>query len=448
MRVGEPDLQSLYAVLPYVGEGLTEASLPPSKSILNRLLLLAALSQQTVSLQAPAWGEDTDCMLAALRALGFAVQADPALGTITLQGQGGEIPEARADLYFENAGTVARFMSALLALRPGGVYTLDGNQAMRKRPIGHLWEALRSVGAVEVAYIESPGYLPCRLKTKGLEAKSLRLDASLTSQGLSALMMIGAIKGLNLSYPGTVPSWPFVKMTARCMQDLGVSVSFHPQTIIIEPGNYHFPANYPVSQDATAASYWAGLAISTQRPVCIRPFLRDPYQGDWQFLDYLNALGLIACEYIKDPTPTLKISPKSYRGPIRADFKGISDTFLSLLAIGPLLVEPITISGLGHTRYQECDRLQAMAYNLKLLGQRVDMTSDSITLWPSYASLRHKTHYVIEDFQDHRVAMSFAVLGSHPLCGNKPWIYLKKPGLCAKTFPNFFQTLESINLRP
>ncbi len=455
MHAKASDLQDHYAVLPYTREGLAELSLPPSKSILNRLLLLAALSEQTVSLEAPAWGEDTDCMLAALSALGFAVEADPALGTITIQGHGGEIPAARADLCFENAGTVARFISALVALRPGGVYTFDGSEPMRKRPMAHLWEALRSVGAVEVEYIESPGYLPCKLKTYGLQAQNLRLDASLTSQGLSALMMIGAVKGLKLSYPGPVPSWPFVEMTARCMQDLGVSVSFQDpsKTIRIEPGTYHFPARYSVGQDATAASYWACLALSTQKPVYIRPFFRDPYQGDWKFLDYLNQLGLvdlelIAGEYSKSPTSTLKVIPKPYSCPIIADFQGISDTFLSLLAIGPLLEAPILLRGLGHTRYQECDRLQAMAYNMQTLGQKVEISNDTITLWPSYVALKRNTPDVIEDFQDHRLVMSFAILGSHPLYKEKPWIYLKKPGLCAKTFPDFFKTLESIHLRP
>lgn len=449
------DLQNLYAVLPQLGKGLIELSLPPSKSILNRLLILAALSQEKVSLEASGWGEDTDCMLAALKALGFEVQVDKPqvnkpLGMIRIHGQGGEIPEASGDLYVDNAGTVARFISALVSLRPGGVYTLDGSAAMRQRPMAHLWQALEAVGALKVEYVEKPGYLPCTLKTYGFRAQSLSVDASLSSQGLSALMMIGALKGLSLSYSGTVPSWPFVEMTARCMQDLGVSVSLQEpsKTICIEPGTYHFPAHYPVGPDATAASYWACLALSTQRPVCIHPYFRDPYQGDWQFLDYLSELGLIRCETITDPLSTLRISPRAYTGatykgePISADFKGISDTFLSLLAIGPLLEGPMTLRGLGHTRYQECDRLQAMAYNLKCLGQTVETTEDTITLWPSYAALKRNTPYVIEDYQDHRVVMSFAILGSHPLYREKPWIYLKKPSLCAKTFPSFFKALD------
>lgn len=447
---------SSHGVLPSQGKGCAEASLPPSKSVLNRLLILAALSSQRVTLEAPGFGEDTACMLANLRALGFDVNVDPSLGTITLQGQGGNIPHAKADLYFENAGTVARFISALIALRPGGVYTLDGSEAMRKRPIGHLWEALRSAGAVEIDYIESPGYLPCRLKTYGFQAQSLCLDATLTSQGLSALMMVGGIKGLEIYWKGTVPSWPFVEMTAGCMRDVGGRIDLRKGKISIEPSTYHFPESYPVPLDATAASYWAGLAISTQRPITLRPFVRDPHQGDWMFLDYLKDWGLIEYTISREGIPPLKISPRHSSfpieggcySPLEADFRGISDTFLSLLAIGPLLQRPIALKGLGHTRYQECNRLKAMAQNMRLLGQKVEIRDDSITLWPSYEALKRNTPAVIEDYKDHRLAMSFAVLASHPLRGDLPWLYLKNPSLCAKTFPDFFKTLESINLRP
>lgn len=455
MGLGDGKFSS-HGVLPSQGKGCAEASLPPSKSILNRLLILAALSSQRVTLEAPGFGEDTACMLANLRALGFDVNVDPPLGTITLQGQGGNIPHAKADLYFENAGTVARFISALIALRPGGVYTLDGSEAMRKRPLSQLWEALEAVGAVSIAYLNQPGCLPATLKTFGLNAKTLSLDASLSSQGLSALMMVGGIKGLEIYWKGTVPSWPFVEMTAGCMRDVGGRIDLRKDRIKIEPSTYHFLESYPVPLDATAASYWACWAISTQRPITLRPFFRDPHQGDWMFLDYLKGWGLIEYAISREGIPALKISPRHSSFPIEAacssplegDFKGISDTFLSLLAIGPLLQRPIALKGLGHTRYQECNRLKAVAQNMQLLGQKVEISDDSLTLWPSYEALKRNTPAMIDDHQDHRIAMSFAVLASHPLRGDLPWLYLKNPSLCAKTFPDFFKTLECINLSP
>ncbi len=247
-------------------------------------------------------------------------------------------------------------------------------------------------------------------------------------------------------------------MTAKLITDAGGRVEFCGESIKIEKTVYAFEQAYTVPLDATAASYYAASAISTQRPICIRPFVRDMEQGDWQFLDLLERLGLIDCMYSKafktdakglsegQELSTLTLIAKAYDKPIEEDFREISDTFLSLLAIGPLLKAPIKLYGLKHTRFQECDRLRAMAHNLKNLGQSVIEGEDGIELWPDYEALKRKETYVIEDYGDHRVAMSFAILGSHDLKGNtKPWIYLKKPELCAKTFPDFFKTLERMH---
>lgn len=454
------DRDQLYGVRPFcihTKEALC-VTLPASKSALNRLLILAALSPQRVTLKASSWGEDTDLMIGALRALGLRVDVEAALGLIHIHGQGGNIPEARADLYFGNAGTVARFISAVLTLRVGGVYTLDGDEAMRKRPMAHLWEALRAVGAVEIDYLGQEGFLPCIFKTKGFAASKITINPSLTSQGLSALMMIGGLKGLEIYTQGKAPSWPFVEMTAKLITDAGGRVEFCGASIRIEKTVYAFEHAYTVPLDATAASYYAAWAISTQRPVCIRPFVRDTEQGDWQFLDLLERLGVIDCRYLKafktqaktlgeeEETATLTLTAKAYDKPIEADFREISDTFLTLLAIGPLLKAPIKLYGLKHTRFQECDRLHAMAHNLQNLGQSVLERDDGIELWPDYEALKQKEAYVIKDYADHRVAMSFAILGSHDLKGNaQPWIYLKKPDLCAKTFPDFFKTLERMH---
>jgi 3-phosphoshikimate 1-carboxyvinyltransferase len=249
-----------------------------------------------------------------------------------------------------------------------------------------------------------------------------------------------------------------VEMTAKLITAAGGRVEFGTESIKIEPAVYVFKQVYTVPLDATAASYYAAWAISTQRPICICPFVRDTEQGDWRFLDLLERLGMIDCMYAKalktkagtlgeeEETATLTLTHKLYDQPIEADFREISDTFLTLLAIGPLLKAPIKLYGLKHTRFQECDRLRAIAHNLKNLGQNVIEGDDGIELWPDYEALKQKEAYGIEDYGDHRVAMSFAILGSHDLKGNtKPWIYLRKPELCAKTFPDFFKTLERMH---
>lgn len=438
---------TLYGIMPcQKTSGTACASLPASKSSLNRLLVLGALSPQKVTLRASNWGEDTDLMLDALRALGFRIDIDAPKSHIHIHGEGGRIPNPGAKLYCGNAGTVARFVSALLALHPKGRYTLDGSAAMRKRPVAHLWEALQAVGAIQVEYLGEAGCLPCVLHTQGFRASTITIDTRSSSQGLSALMLIGSLKGLRIDVLGDTPSWPFVEMTAQLMTSAGGKVQLSRKKICVERAVYTWSYPYTVPLDATAASYYAAWAISTQKPICIRPFVRDTEQGDWAFLDLLERLGLIRCAMKKGSVESLKITPHTICRPIEADFRAISDTFLTLLAIGPLLKVPIKLYGLRHTRFQECDRLAAMAYNLRQLNQTVNETEDGIELWPNYEALKSVSSYTIEDYQDHRVAMSFAVLASHCLTPDKqPWIYLKHPGLCAKTFPDFFKNLENLN---
>lgn len=392
------------------------ATLPGSKSITNRALILAALGSKTVTLHGALFSRDTRIMIAALRQLGFAVKADENALTIRIEGRGGEIPAREARIDVGNAGTAARFLTAFVCLRPDGVYHFDGDEAMRRRPIGALLEALETQGARADARS-----FPFTLRTAGLPGGQVLLDASESSQLLSALLMVAphARTPLKVQLKGATVSRPFVAMTERMVTQFAAA-----------------PADYAIEGDATAASYFAALAIVTQGTVEVNGLnlAPDALQGDIEFYHLLSARGLIRCS-------GRTVAHASVRSGVIADFNDFSDTFLSLAAIAPLLDGPTKIAGIAHTRKQETDRVAGMARELKKLGQHVIETEDALEVHP-----RPLTAGVeIETYHDHRFAMSFGVLGCHDLHGDgRPWLTIKDPACCTKTFPAFFDLLAGL----
>ena len=409
-------LPSALAIPPFTRPVRGSVTLPGSKSITNRALIFAALAKGTTTLHGALFSRDTQIMVAALRTLGFAVETDEVALTIRITGRGGEIPAREAKIDVGNAGTAARFLTAFVGLRPDGVYRFDGDDAMRRRPIGALLEALESQGAKA-----SARNFPFTLQTAGLRGGTVELDASESSQMLSALLMVAshARAPLTVQLKGETVSRPFVAMTERMVQQFA-----RPLT------------EYAIEGDATAASYFAALAAVTGGNLQVTGLnlAGDALQGDAEFYRLLAAQGLLSVagqRVAKGP---------AHRG-VTADFNDFSDTFLTLAAIAPLLDGPTRISGIAHTRKQETDRVAGMARELKKLGQHVIETEDSLEIHP-----RPLTPGVeIETYHDHRFAMSFGILGCHDLLQNgRPWLTIKDPACCAKTFPAFFDLLAGL----
>jgi 3-phosphoshikimate 1-carboxyvinyltransferase len=241
---------------------------------------------------------------------------------------------------------------------------------------------------------------------------------------------------------------PFVKLTLAMMAQFGVShKNSQADFQILAQEKYRFGAQtygiriYPIEPDATAASYFAALPVVTHGSLLIgnlNPKL-GMIQGDTQFFNVLARIG--AEEKTIDSDFHVGLSAPSKRLGITQDFREFSDTFLTLAAIAPLLDGPTKITGIAHTRKQETDRVAGMARELKKLGQHVIESEDSLEIHP-----RPLTPGIeIETHNDHRFAMSFAILGCHDLLGNgQPWLTIKNPSCCAKTFPNFFELLENV----
>ncbi|HTX66144.1 MAG TPA: 3-phosphoshikimate 1-carboxyvinyltransferase [Opitutaceae bacterium] len=420
--------------------------LPGSKSLTNRALLLAALCDGPVTIANALFSEDTTLMATALAALGIEVHADPAARTIQVAGRGGEVPMPAADLWVGNAGTAARFLTAFVAAAPHGTYRLDGVAQMRRRPMQGLIAALRTLG-VDLRCLREEGHLPLEIHARGLPGGAVTLDASESSQMLSALLMVAPLarQPLEVGLTGGV-RWPFVQMTARLMEEFD-----QPPVAAIGPHRlragtltpYRRPSGrYDIEPDATAASYFLALPLVTGGRLAL-PGLRRPgqgLQGDTAFQPVLEDLGLTISPLADGSGLEVSAAGAPGHG-VTQDFREFSDTFLTLAALAPLLPGPTRITGIAHTRKQETDRVAGMAQELRRLGQEIVEEEDALTITPRPLP----SEGTVETYGDHRFAMSFAILGCHDRRGDgRPWLAIRNPACCAKTFPEFFAVLDDL----
>ena len=445
-RLSMLPLSNPLPITPFTRPARGEVTLPGSKSLTNRALLLGALCDGAVTLTHALASEDTALMAAALNALGIVVASDPKTETIRIAGQGGRIPAESAELFVGNAGTAARFLMALCAAAHG-VFRLDGAAPMRRLPMRGLIEALRSIGA-DIRCRGREGHLPVEIRARGLRGGAVAIDAGESSQMLSALLMIAPLcpAPLEVTLIGGV-RWPFVQMTARLMEHFGqppVERRGEGAFLVSNTAPYRLAAPvYAIEPDATAASYFAILPRVAGGRIAL-PGLRPTgrgLQGDTQFLSVLERIGL-AVTGLADRDGLEVSASQDAAGPgVTQDFQQFSDTFLTLAAIAPLLAGPTRITGIAHTRRQETDRVAGAARQLRKLGQEVLEEEDALTITPRPLS----PDIEIETYVDHRFAMSFALLGCHDLRRDgRPWLRVRDPGCCAKTFPDFFAVLDRV----
>ena len=437
-------LPAILPVVPFARPVRGGVGLPGSKSLTNRAMLLSALSDGPVTVTGALFSEDTAVMAEALRRLGFTVEEDEASRQIRIGGRGGEIPAAEAELFTGLAGTAARFLTALCASSRRGVYRIDGVAQMRRRPMRGLIQALRAQGA-EIRCLGAEGFLPVEIHANGLRGGDVRIDARESSQMLSALLMVAPLaKATVVARPEGAVRMPFVRMTLRQMAQFGLGDSLREEpggAVELRPAAYRSPGVYAVEPDASSASYFAALTVvagGSLRIDGLRPEA-ESLQGDVRFLAVLERCGA-AVEAGADGT-TVSFAPGGRGRGVEQDFSGISDTFLTLAAIAPLLDGPTRMLGIGHTRRQETDRVAGMAAELRRLGQEVVESEDSLEIRPA-PLVRGQT---VATHGDHRFAMSFAVLGCRDLRGDgEPWLSVADPACCAKTFPGFFDLLDAV----
>ena len=433
-----------YPVKPWQAPCRGSVSLPGSKSLTNRALILGALLPRTIRLEGALFSRDSRLLVENLQALGFGVTLDEPGRSIEIAGGGGRIPNSTAELFVGNAGTAARFLTAFVCLRPNGRYRFDGDEEMRKRPMAGLLECLQALGA-SVRYEGAPGCFPFEISTSGLPGGEWKVDASASSQMLSALMMIAPYAGgdVTLSAPHVRPA--FVRMTADLMGQFGVSPVGDPENGYVIRSGTHYSLDTPsfnIEPDATAASYFMALPLVVGGSLLVRGMHDRLLQGDVAFAGVLKDLGMTISQ---SPEGWLVEAPAALSSESRmVSFRTFSDTFLTFAAIAPLLPGAVSITGIGHTRFQETDRIHAMAEGLRRAGATVSSDDDSISIQPGGLGGTAKP-VLIETFKDHRVAMSFGILGCRDVTRTgQPWLHVEDPGCCSKTFPGFFEELERL----
>jgi 3-phosphoshikimate 1-carboxyvinyltransferase len=407
---------------------------PGSKSLTNRALLIAALASGVTQLSNALFSDDSRYFAQALSQLGFEIQADEAAGTMRVVGQGGHIPAQTAELFIGNAGTAARFLTAMLALGHGR-YVLDGSPRMRERPLSDLLEALGQLGA-KVA--SATGCPPVQVTAAGLPGGQAHVAGDVSSQYLSGLLLVApyAQSPVELFVTGDLNSQPYVDMTVAIMADFGVTlVRKGYEHFQIQPARYTAQAHYAIESDASAASYFLAAPAILGGTVRVENFSRRSRQGDVAFVDVLAQMGCTVTEAehgLAVTGPALG----QLRG-VSVDMRHIPDTAQTLAAIAPFANGPTEIRGIASARLKETDRVAAMCAELRRLGVAVDEYPDGLKVYPA----AHISAATIETYDDHRMAMAFALTGLR-----SAGVAIANPGCVSKTFPNYFDVLNSLRL--
>ena len=416
---------------------------PGSKSLTNRALLIASLANGTTHLTNALFSDDSRYFAKALQTLGFDVQLDEADHSMTVTGLGGKIPATNAELFIGNAGTAARFLSAFLTLG-NGEYILDGEPRMRERPIGDLVEALTQLGAkLQPAATDNWSLVtdysnicpPIKIIASGLKGGKTKIAGDISSQFLSALLMTAPYAQFPIEVELTTDlnSKPYVDMTLSIMKEFGVEIERSGyQSFKVSPSNYQLPiTNYPIESDASAASYFFAAPAICGGTVKVENISRRSVQGDIGFLDVLQKMGCAVEE--ADNSITVH-GPSSIVG-LDIDMRDIPDTAQTLAAIAPFADSPTRIRGIASARVKETDRVHATCVELDRLGVRVEEHEDGMTIYPTF-DLRPST---VRTYNDHRMAMAFSLIGLR-----FDGVTIENPSCVSKTFPNFFEVLETL----
>lgn len=409
-------------------------AVPGSKSLTNRSLVLAAFGSRhrACFLDGALECEDSEVMVDSLRRLGFAVETDWDHPSVTVKKNDGPlIPAQSADLFVGNSGTTMRFLVAMVAAGQGR-YRLDGTPRMRERPIGDLIDALRQLGVNGAC---AAGFPPVTVETNGLNGGRLTLRGDISSQFLSGLLLAAPFASgpVELRVDGPPVSQPYIDMTIRQMFLWGLDVETPAIDVYrVHPQTPKQPDSEMVEADASAASYFFAAAAITQGTVVVSGFIPPDItlQGDIEFLSTLERMG---CTVERDLVWNVAHGGSLLSG-IDVDMNAISDTVMTLAAVACFADGPTTIRNVAHIRHKECDRISALTTELRKLGVEVEEYPDGLKITP-----RPMHGAEIETYNDHRLAMSMALIGL-----GVPGVVIKNPGCVAKTYPGFWEDFQRL----
>ncbi|MFP4172437.1 MAG: 3-phosphoshikimate 1-carboxyvinyltransferase [Candidatus Hydrogenedentota bacterium] len=399
--------------------------IPGSKSCTARALVMAMLTHGRSILYRTAECDDTDCMVAGIRGLGIPVDHKPE----TISVDGGELRPPSAPLHLGNSGTAVRFLTAACAAL-NGTAVLDGVQRMRERPIGDLVEALRHWGVEAEAPTGCP---PVTVRSGGRFGGQTRIRGNASSQYLTGLLLAAprATETAEIAVEGELVSKPYIDLTLAMMRERGVEPQQDGyQRFTIRQEAHYAPGAYTIEADASGASYFLAAAAIAGGRVRVNNLTTASHQGDAQFARILEAMGCA----LEEGDGWMAVTGGDVLRGIDADLNAMPDMAQTLAVTALFADGPTVVRNVGNLRIKECDRLTATATELRKLGAEVEEFEDGLRITP-----REWRAAAIDTYDDHRMAMSFAMAGLRI-----PGVTINNPACVSKTFPDFFERFNRL----
>lgn len=416
-------------IIPFKNSINFEVEIPGSKSYTNRALILAALTKGEVKVKNALFSDDTEAMINCLQSLGIEVLQEA--NKIFIKSDISHIQDKTYQLNAKLSGTTIRFILALSCIVPG-VKILDCDEGLKKRPISDLIETLKQLGA-EIEYLENEGYPPLKINSSKLNSGDTHIDGGISSQFISALMMIApVIGGLEIEIMGTQISSAFIDMTLAIMEEFGIKVENHNYEKYVIPSGEYKKEEYIVEGDYTSASYFFAIATLTNSKITVKNLNPKSVQPDKRFVGLLEDMGN-KITYRKD-----EVSIEGFRvKPIKVNMESFPDTAQTLAVLISFAEGTSILSGIKSLRVKETERVKALEKELSKMGIKTESTDDSLTIYGGFPKPAE-----IETYNDHRMAMAFAVAGT-----KIPGIKINNPEVVRKTFPSFWKKLKSIGVK-
>jgi len=411
-----------------------EVHLPGSKSISNRVLLLAALAEGTTHITNLLDSDDVKHMLNALSALGIRYDLSTCRTKCTVHGLGGLFQHTEEiTLFLGNAGTAMRPLTAALAASNVSV-TLTGEPRMYERPIGHLVDALRQWQA-DIQYLENDSFPPLRINGKALAGGRISIDGSISSQFLTAVLMIAPLlnSDSDIVIEGDLVSKPYIDITLALMSRFGVTVENQQYQRFLVTGNQRYcsPGQWLVEGDASSASYFLAAAAIKGGTIKVTGIGKHAVQGDIHFADALAAMGA----HVEWADDYIAVTRSTLHG-IDRDYNAIPDAAMTIATTALFAEGPTVIRNIYNWRVKETDRLAAMATELRKVGADVEEGHDYIKIVPP-STLKHAS---IATYNDHRMAMCFSLVALSDTA-----VTIEDPDCTAKTFPSYFDVFKGLS---
>jgi 3-phosphoshikimate 1-carboxyvinyltransferase len=408
-------------------------TVPGCLSYTIRALNIAAMTKGPVKIINPAKSDDTYTMINILKTLGITVKETA--DSFLVQGSIADVKEKDYRLNVNISGRTARTVLALLTIVPG-TKTVTCDEGFKKRPVKDLVEGLRQLGA-KIEYLEEVGFLPVKITSNKLNSGTVKMRGEISSQYFSAIMMIAPKVGeIIIEVLGDQSSKPFIDVTIETMKDFGVEVINHNyKKYLIKEGQKYHKDEYIVEADAIAASYFWGIAAITGNKIIVKNLSPHSKQGDVNFSDILQTMG---CKVTKNADENwIAVEGTQTLKGITIDMNANPDTVPTLAVVAAFAKGTTTISGIGHLKVKESDRIEAPKKELTKMGILAESTESTITIHGG-----NPQGSVIETYGDHRMAMAFTMAGK-----KIPGIKINNPMVVNKSFPKFWETLEEIGMK-